>query len=401
MGLELQKWVDRIFGDLLLVALKPLVVLLGLFLRRDHRLDVRGRVTLIKMLGGGSLVIALPALLGLRRRYPKIPIALVTTTAIAPFARTLGVFDEVLEIETRGPLRLAYTAARALAKSFRSDAFLDLEVYSRLTTVFSVLTCSRNRLGFYLESVLWRRPIHTHLIFFNRRAQVALFYERMTGLLGAEPVDREECAESVRKAIDLELAPRHGEHYQVAIGAGCSDLSRERMLSPEQWLAVFKKRLAAEPRLRQAEFHFLGGRGDAAVSAKTLALLREEFPGLRAIESCGKLKLPGSLRALAGADEFWGIDSALLHYARLFGLTTVSFWGPTSPEALLKPFRIREEVHYESIPCSPCVHVAEFPPCAGRNVCMSVLLEPLSKEELAKRLPVIVGSAWGNRAPLP
>ncbi|MBI3542657.1 MAG: hypothetical protein HY075_05215 [Deltaproteobacteria bacterium] len=391
MKLEAQKIIDRVVGGTMLVVLKPFVVALGFVLRRDHELKPGRDITVLKMLGGGSLVIALPALLGLRKKYPDARLRLVTTGGIVPFAETLGVFDEIVAIEQGSLFSLAWSGARALARAFRSDTFLDLEVYSKLTTVFSVLTCSRNRLGFYLESVVWRRPIHTHLIFFNRSAPVHLFYERMTGLLGAQLASHEDCRALVLEQV-RDRAPalvREPGQRRIALGTGCSLLSRERMFTAEEWLEVFRRRVKADRTLLEAQFLFLGGKEDAPLAERILSLLRIEWPGIRIVNLCGRLKLRESIAAVAAAGEFWGIDSSLLHYARLFGLYTVSYWGPTSPEALLKPYGLKEEVHYRKIPCSPCVHVAEFPPCAGRNVCMTSHLREFTDDEIRARLPVI------------
>lgn len=396
MELESQKRIDRMVGGTMLVLLKPFVVLLGKALRRNHGLapNPTGRIAALKMLGGGSLVIALPALLGIRQRFPRARLQLVTTASIAPFARSLGVFDEILEIDQSSLPRLTRSGLAALLKCFRADSFLDLEVYSKLSTVFSVLSCARNRFGFYLESVVWRKPIHTHLIFFNRNAPAHLFYERMAGLLGAEPASFADCQSHVLRHLRIKTSERTdttlaAKTDTVALGTGCSNLSRERLFSAAQWLEVFRRRMDRDPTLQHAQFEFLGAASDSPLADEILMLLRKEWPALRAQNFCGRLKLAESLERIALARVFWGIDSALLHYARLFGLETVSFWGPTSPEALLKPYPIREEVHYQKIPCSPCVHVAEFPPCEGRNICMQGHLEPLSQEELRKRLPVI------------
>ena len=43
------------------------------------------------------------------------------------------------------------------------------------------------------------------------------------------------------------------------------------------------------------------------------------------------MTLQESLGELAGASGFWGVDSALLHYARILGVRCVSYWGPTDP----------------------------------------------------------------------
>src|SRR6185436_2473537 len=198
------------------------------------------------MLGGGSLVIALPALLGLRKAFPTLPLSLVTTVDVASFGKSLGVFDEIVTVDPQSVPRLVSSSARALVRSLRADCVLDFEVYSKLTSVFSVLTCARNRLGFYLESVLWRRPIQTHLVYFNRSAPVHLFYERMVGLLGAAPASYEECRDHVLHELGIEATrERHG----IAIGVGCSNLARERMLDPDQWLEAISRRVAQEPTL--------------------------------------------------------------------------------------------------------------------------------------------------------
>jgi ADP-heptose:LPS heptosyltransferase len=389
-----QKRIDTALGVPLLAILKPLVVGMGWLLRRDHSLRPRGRVVVVKMLGGGSLVLALPALAGVRRAHPDRRLVLLTTRGLAPFAHTLGVFDEVVAIDTRSLARLVLSSARAWGKVLCPDTVVDLEVYSKLTTVFSVLTCARNRLGFYLESVLWRRPMQTHLVFFNPSAPRHLFYERLLGLLGAEPASDADCREQVQRSIGLSPAGEPAEDA-IAVGVGCSSLSPERMFDPDQWATVFRERLRAQPELRAHAFRVLGAADEAPIASEVIARLRQDGFSGPLTNLCGAQDLAASLRALAAAREYWGIDSALLHYARLFGLRTVSFWGPTSPSVLLRPGSIDAEIHYRGIPCSPCVHVTELAPCAGRNLCMASLVRPLSEAELREIVPVVTSaSRW-------
>ena len=93
--------------------------------------------------------------------------------------------------------------------------------------------------------------------------------------------------------------------------------------------------------------------------------------------------LDDAMPELAGADEFWGIDSALLHYARFLRTPCLSFWGPTHPETRLKPIDgLAERVVYRKVPCSPCIHLAEEPPCGGNNVCIRNLFESAPGQEL-------------------
>jgi ADP-heptose:LPS heptosyltransferase len=378
VNLRRKRRLDWVAGGLLIASLRPAVLLLGWLLRRDHALRIGTRVCVFKLIGGGSLVIALPALLGLRQRYPAVELTLLCTPPVAPFAETLRVFDRLLVIDDSSPLRLLETAFRAWRGLLGTDTVIDLEVHSRLSTVFSLLTCARNRIGFYLESAFWRKGLHTHLIFFNRFSGSYLFYEKLVELLGATPAAAEACRQHLLAGLP---APEPNvPQYTVCIGSGCSDLSRERMLAPEHWRKVLLDNAGTGAARR---FVFLGGRSDREDAERIQLSLRAAMPAHRYENRCGELSLPQSVAVLAAADEFWGIDSGLLHYARLLRKRCLSFFGPTHPDTLLKPFPgLEERVVYRKVPCSPCVHLAETPPCRGNNVCIKNLFESKAGEEL-------------------
>jgi hypothetical protein len=67
----------------------------------------------------------------------------------------------------------------------------------------------------------------------------------------------------------------------------------------------------------------------------------------------------------------------LLHFARALAVETVSIWGPTSPETRLRPTGTRERVAFAKMPCSPCIHVHEIPPCQWRRDCIAHAVDSL------------------------
>jgi ADP-heptose:LPS heptosyltransferase len=363
--------IDHRAGLVLTALLTPLVRILGFLARRSHDPEARGAITVVKMVGGGSLIIAFPALLALRRRYPRAVLSLVTTNAIAPFGRSLGIFDRIDAIDDSSPVALALTGLRALARNLGGDTVLDLEVYSRLTSIFSTLTLARNRIGFYVASGFWRRPLLTHLVFFNRAAGVHRGYDALARLLGTEPEPVESCRRVLRERLRAADGPVPG---RVGLGHGCSELAKERALTPAQWAAVLRPALTGRSKV---ELKILGGPADRGPGDEIARELARTLPEASVENRAGELGLEDSLRLLATCEEFFGIDSALLHYARLLGVRCTSYWGPTAPETLLRPVPgLVETVRYARIPCSPCVHVAEEPPCRGNNLCMAHLLEP-------------------------
>jgi ADP-heptose:LPS heptosyltransferase len=368
MTIDDKQTLDRWLGAWLLVALRPVSKLLGKLLRRDHRITATGEVVFIKLLGGGSLLIALPALLGVRRRFPGRALTLVCGRGVAPFAELLGVFDRIDVIEDdRGLVRLLASAGAVLAGLLRRrvDTVVDFEVYSQLTTVFSLLTCARNRIGFYVDSAYWRRNALTHLVFFNRARGTFHFYAATAHLLGAGLPSRAE----IRSHLLARVGGARAPEPILAVGAGCSEFASVRHLPLAEWREFAERRRGELAGLRWV---FLGAAADRELSDEIAASLREVLGAeFRCENRCGELALRDSLALLAGARRFVGIDSALIHAARALAVPSTSFFGPTDPVTLLEPIEgYEEEVHYRPPICSPCLHVAQTPPCKGDNVCM-------------------------------
>jgi ADP-heptose:LPS heptosyltransferase len=361
--------VDRVFGPWLVVLLRPLAQLAGKLLGRDHSSAPRGEIVFIKLLGGGSLLIALPALLGVRRRYPNLSLTLVCGSPVAPFARLIGIFDrmEVMN-DRRGAFALLASAARILCGLVlrRVDTIVDLEVYSQLTTVFSLLTLARNRIGFYVASTYWRRNVLTHLVFFNRARGVFHFYAATAQLLGAQPAPRDEVRQHLLERIGRAQAPRD----YVAVGGGCSDFASVRLLPMPEWREFARTR---QHEISASHWIFLGAASDAQTSEEIAAAVRESVPNFSYENKCGELSLEESFVSIAGARQFIGIDSSLLHAARALAVPTLSFFGPTDPATLLEPINSSVDLVYYRPPiCSPCLHVTQTPPCKGLNVCMEL-----------------------------
>lgn len=316
------------------------------------------------------MVIAFPALLGLRLKYPDICLKLITTRRTAPFARSLNIFDEIHEIDDAGIVGMGLSAGGAFLRNFRADTVVNLEVYSNLAEVLSLLTCSRNRLGYYLDSPFWRKGSATHLFFFNRCSATPDLYDKVFQSLDVSPAPQSICREYLEKTMPDAGQPKKP---RISIGHACSDLGKERMLTVGQWEKVFTSRLDRE---MEREVIFLGAAKDSAYAQEIIGRVSKKLPNVDFLDYCGKKSLVESLTELRSSSEFWGIDSALAHYARLLNIKSVTFWGPTDPATRLREFPdLKEEVLYKKIPCSPCIHVANTIPCKGNNICIQGLFE--------------------------
>ena len=373
-AMETKLQIDLYLGGLLQFLLKPFVMLLGKLLQRNHDLTQCTEVTYLKLLGGGSLVIAYPSLLAMRANPRIKKLRLVASPSTAPFGRALGVFDEILIIRDDCPLHLAEDSLSVIQKLYRTDAIVDLEIHSRLSVIFCLLTMARNRIGAYTEDSFWRRGLATHLLFCNKSAGVYLFYDQVAGLFGAQMPAFEKCIETFRTRMNGQAVNSPVDGGDVAVAPCCSDLGRERMMRDEEWVTVLENVMREQsPR----HVHLLGGKGDAARLEALGELLHKAYPATEFVNHAGKLSLEESAALLGKLKHLVCIDSALLHLARLQGVATTSFWGPTDPATRLRPRTVGlDVVRYERIACSPCVHISNVAPCRGNNLCMRFAVNP-------------------------
>ena len=343
-------------------------------MHRDHSLKTFEEVVFLKLVGGGSLVIAYPSLLAIKHRHPQIRFKLVTTPAIRPFSDLMGIFDEIVIIREENPIRLVFDSISALTKVWRSSVMVDLEIHSRFSSVFSLLTCSLNRVGIYTDVSFWRRSLYTHLIFYNKISPIFEVYDQIALLLRAPDISYARAKESFQANVSRwsDVSSEKGKLY-LGIAPACSDYGKERMLTAEHWSFILGARLQKE---HSCVVHLLGGPVDYAFAEAILRKLKEVSPDSEYENWCGKLSLPQSVSLLRSLDALYCIDSSLIHFARLLDVPTFSFWGPTDPKSRLRPDdQNRDEWNYAALSCSPCIHIALEAPCYGKNICMRAAVE--------------------------
>ena len=362
MTFRTKQTLDFWLGGLLLLLLFLPVRGLGLILRRDHSVARRRGCAVVKLVGAGSLFLAIPSLQAIRGQFPAGKFFVVGTPAVTGFAEGFGWFDECWTIDDSGLLRFASSTLRALFKiAWHCDHLIDLEVHSRFTTAFGVLTAVRNRIGFVDEIAFWRRAFYTHMIYFNVQGPVYSFYDMLASWFGLDRVPVGQVHATLRARViscplpkTLALPPRY-----VIVAPGCSEFGKERQLRPDEW-----RSLLANASLDGAAVVLLGGAADRQLCDAIVAELGH------GTSLAGQLAIAQSAGVLARAEHFFGIDSLLLHLARALGVSATSIWGPSDPATRLRPGVMDDRVYYSKMCCSPCIHVHETPPCNAARPCI-------------------------------
>ena len=365
MQIRRKQKIDWYVGYLLIGLLLPFTRLLGVLLRRDHSIGVAPkRIVFIKLLGLGSLIVASDSIQAMRVRFPGTRLILLTDKNIADGIAPFQLFDEIYPINTErlGLTFRGVTGFLLRAWSWRRLWVIDLEVYSKLTTVLALLTLARNRVGFYLSYVPFRRFLNTHNITFDQSVYLEDNYRYM-----ARQVTGGDLPIFVPVTRQAEL-----EKPYIILNNTCSGLADVRKLPDRTFSEVVRwilehtdygvallgmpddrdaidQLIGSEPDLRGRRERILNFAGMAEDFAAYYSFLRDKGVCLVTI------------------------DSGPLHIARKLGLPTVSIWGPTGPDNYLRIEPHEKERHlyyYLRSPCSPCVHHYETLPCGGNNFCM-------------------------------
>lgn len=381
MQLPANRKLDKLLGYCLIAVLLPVTRLLGITLRRDHRLQQAPQHLLfIKLLGLGSLVVASDSIQQMRQKFPHTRFILLTDTNIACGIEPFHLFDEIWAVDTGNLSATISTSFQFIVRSWRlKDLWVaDLEVYSKLTTVYALLTLAKNRFGFHLPPVFFRKYLNTHNVLFDQSAFLEDNYYHLAQVITSD----NSLAHPVQPARENE-----SDRSYIIVNNTCSSLAPTRKLPDETFTAICKYILECTP----FRIAILGTGSDK----EGIDILIEQH--------ISSYKQQGKVINIAGALDFEAyyrfiadkglcmvtIDSGPLHIARKLGLPTVSVWGPTNPANYLKIPAGEEQRHvfvYNKVHCSPCVHHYEKLPCGGNNFCM----KNISAESIIEKINTVL-----------
>lgn len=383
MSMERMRNIDNWLGIPLCLCLGVLARLLAKCLPRRRLVPTSPqRIVVMKLFGMGSVILAGPLLRAIRQQHPRSALIFLTFDRTAAAAKQMGICTEVREIRTDGFLRFAADALRHAYGFVRqpADVCIDLETFSKFSTLMSVLTWAPVHVGFHLNS-FWRYSLVTHPIYYNYYRHVSEVYNDAAAVIGVTVTDRhpiplqvnpaalERCRESLR------TAGWNGTDRLVGINVNAGELSVERRWPRERFAAIIE-RLAAHMDARRRELGIvLTGASDEVAYVSDLICLLSEGARRRVINMAGRFSFDEFVASMDLYDFVLTNDSGPLHVAYVQGVPTISLWGPGRPE-FYGPRHGCHSTFYERLPCSPCLYVFTSEAgkwCDHRADCMSAI----------------------------
>jgi ADP-heptose:LPS heptosyltransferase len=357
-ALGLMRWVDHWVGlplcFLLAVASAPIQWLRP---RRRREVSGTGTIVVLKFFGLGSIMQASPLLRAIRGRYPQARLVFVTFEPNRSLLNRLGLCDEVRVIRTQAPLAFVKDTCGLILWFWRArvEAVLDLEFFSKFSTLLTFLTGSRIRVGFHLND-FWRYRLITHPVYLNYYRHISDAFRQVGQHLDVKVEDarlaRPAHDPAARSSVEGFLK-EHGWHPGLpllGLNVNTGDMALERRWPLDRFAEVARTLLGQHPDL----LIVLTGAPDEQPYVASLVERIPEDQRPRVIVAAGRWLLDEFLAALPLMTGFLTNDSGPAHLAAAMDVPMVSLWGPARP-GFIAAYSPRHRILYMDYPCSPCI----------------------------------------------
>ena len=368
MNVKAKVKIDTILGLPIAVMLNIAAKTLGFFLRINHSFDKKPkRIVVCKFLGMGSIIQATPLLQTLKENYPNSELVFVSSKQNKQILDVFPFVDTQILINDSnifGVLKTTFTAFFKLI-SKKSDLYIDLETYSYYSTILSLLSLARNRIGYYRKESNIRLGIYTHMMFYNTSIQISQSYLQMARLIGCKKINQNlyNFSDLIKQNSGFDIQKIDNKintaKDSIFINPNASDLRKERKWGSKKYAQLINKLADKYP---DKNIILIGSPNEKTYVDKVLLLSQT-----KAINLAGKLNIKELILTISKASLFITNDTGPMHISFALNKKTLTLFGPTSPSQYGNK---NAYVINKNIYCSPCVHEFILSPCKGDNVCM-------------------------------
>ncbi|MDD5729523.1 MAG: glycosyltransferase family 9 protein [Candidatus Omnitrophica bacterium] len=236
------------------------------------------------------------------------------------------------------------------------DVALDMELFSRFSSILSFLTGAKTRVGFYKYSMegLYRGDLHTHKVMYNPYIHIS---ENFLSLVNAIACDPDRIPLLKKKVVPnnyglpkisfgstegtlSRLGPAAKTGKRIVINLGINEKIDIRKW-PEGFYLELIKKILEDPQ----NLVILAGVGECG---------SDFVPHERCINLIGKTSLKGLIGLFNCCDVLISHDSGIIHIASLTDIYIIALFGPETPQ-LYAPLTGNLSVFYSNFACSPCL----------------------------------------------
>jgi len=372
MNVDLMRVVDKWIGVPLCFLLTLVDKLLRMTKRPMSQRAAIHKILFIQLSEMGSTISAYSAIRKAQEAYPEARVYYCIFEDMKGGLELLDVIprEQLFTISSTSLPRFALSTVRTLLAIRREgiDATLDLELFSRASSILSYLCGARIRVGFnafHMEG-LYRGGLETHRVLYNHLNHISQNFLALVYALGESP-KHAPFSKRAKTPSDLQLpklgcSPEQKQNILQKLQRHCPELTPDKkliLLNPNGSDLLPLRRWPMRNYIALTELLLSDPSRVVVVTGspserKDAAMICDAIHDSRCINFAGETSLRELIDLYNVSTLLVSNDSGPPNFASLTNLKVLVFFGPESP-VCYKPLGENVEVIYADFLCSPCV----------------------------------------------
>ena len=396
-SLDFKIKIDRILFGALAYILDRMAFFLGRFLNINHSITKENvkNVVIAKYLGLGSIVRSQVIIEDIKTVFPNAKIYYLTSKKNKAIFDIIRNVDKVFTIDDAGIISMAFSTFNLIKNllKIKVDIFMDLEVYSRYSTCISIMSCARNRYGFFRHDIHWHIGVYTHMLYFNNQKNISEIYLQLSKYLTRSDNNYKSLPsfnfrEDNKKEVEdyfLKNLKRKEKDLYIGINANASELALERRYPPAYFTELIENLL----NIKNVYIFLIGSPSERQYLEKEIYNKLNAKNRDKVFLTAGLFSLNGSIYLLSKFDLFITTDSVPLNFAYDQNINIISIWGPCSHFHYgIKNYNKNDIAINTNAYCSPCIHLTIRPPCRGHNICLQKIYPKIIYDKVIEHFKI-------------
>lgn len=372
--------------------------------KKNRPAPVPKKILFIQISEMGSIVLAYSLFLKTRKNFPEAEFYFLTFSENRYAVEILDVFFEtnIKTIEVKNFWTFLYSTLRTLRslRKLKLDLTLDLELFSRFTSVISYLSGAPCRSGFYkfYNEGLYRGSFLTHKTCYNPHIHIVFNF---IGLLDAYlfPEEEQPAPKTPLKPDDIllptkEISLESQQKIRQKLkneNQAAADAKKIILMNPNASELIPIRRWPSDRYIKLAKlllqhsgvFLILTGTSSEREEAEEI---RSAINSPRCLNFAGRTSFSELIDLYNIADILITNDSGPVHFSTMTKIRSFIFFGPETPK-LYGPLGKNSHVFYTGFSCSPCVSAFNQRKSACKdNKC----LQAISVEEVYNEIALLL-----------
>lgn len=395
-SLDFKIKIDRILFGALAYILDRMAFFLGRFLNINHSITKENvkNVVIAKYLGLGSIVRSQVIIEDIKTVFPNAKIYYLTSKKNKAIFDIIRNVDKVFTIDDAGIISMAFSTFNLIKNllKIKVDIFMDLEVYSRYSTCISIMSCARNRYGFFRHDIHWHIGVYTHMLYFNNQKNISEIYLQLSKYLTRSDNNYKSLPsfnfrEDNKKEVEdyfLKNLKRKEKDLYIGINANASELALERRYPPAYFTELIENLL----NIKNVYIFLIGSPSERQYLEEEIYNKLNAKNRDKVFLTAGLFSLNGSIYLLSKFDLFITTDSGPLHFAYAQNINIISIWGTGSYWHYGYMNYDKEYFLMANIYCSPCLYLTIRPPCRGHNICLQKIYPKIIYDKVIEHFKI-------------